>query len=278
MTEPGTLLPRRRVDGALVALLFLLTGVVGVAYGAGVRMPPLASRHGAGIDAMLAYLLATAGALFLVGHIVLALLIWRGARRDRVSRRLARPATEWRLSIGLGLLVTVVGEAGVLAIGIPVWNEYFVASPPANAVLIEVTGQQFMWNVRYPGPDGRFGATNPRLVDDASNPLGRDPEDPAGADDVTLLNEIAVEVDRPVRVRLRSRDVIHSFFLPHLRVKQDAVPGMSPEVVFVPTREGSYEIACTELCGLGHYRMQGTLRVLGREAFERWIKEQAGGS
>ena len=261
-------------EALLLGFLFLATGLFGVAYGARTWLPPLASRHGAGIDAMLDYLLVTVGVLFLVGHIALAFLVWRAARQQRVTHRLASRKAEWVVSAAFGLLVGVVGEVGVLAIGIPVWNEYFGASPPANAVLIEVTGQQFTWNVRYPGEDGVFGRTDPQLIDDTTNPLGIDRTDPAAADDIALLNEIAVPVNRPVRVRLRSKDMIHSFFLPRLRVKQDAVPGMTPEIVFVPTREGTFEIACAELCGLGHYRMQGLFHVLSADEFRSWLQQQ----
>ncbi len=145
-------------------------------------------------------------------------------------------------------------------------------------MVIEVTAQQFMWNVRYPGPDGKFGRTNPALVDEATNALGMDRTDPAGKDDIVTINEITVPVDRPLRVILHSKDVIHSFFLPNLRVKQDAVPGMSPEVIFLPTRIGNYELACAELCGLAHYRMRGFFNVVSEREFDAWLAKQAAGS
>lgn len=278
MAVKGTPTSKLTVEALLVGLLFLLTGLLGVAYG-GARawLPPLASRHGAGIDAMLAYLLVTVGALLLIGYVALSVLIWRAARQQRVTLRQATRKTEWVLSAAFGLVVALVGEVGVLAIGIPVWSEYFGAIPPADAVFVEVTGQQFAWNMRYPGNDGIFGRTDVRLIDEASNPIGIDRTDPAAADDVTLQNEIAVPVNRPVRLRLRSKDMIHSFFLPHLRVKQDSIPGMTPEIVFVPTREGTFEIACAELCGLGHYRMQGFLYVLSEDGFRQWLKERSSG-
>jgi cytochrome c oxidase subunit 2 len=141
-------------------------------------------------------------------------------------------------------------------------------------VVIEVTAQQFMWNVRYPGADQTFGPTDARLIDPATNPLGLDRRAAASADDVLTINEITVPVNRTVRIRLRSRDVIHSLFLPHFRVKQDAVPGMTPEVIFNPTRAGSFEIACAELCGLAHYRMQGTFNVVSEEEFAAWLQRQ----
>jgi cytochrome c oxidase subunit 2 len=265
------------LEGFLVGLLFLVTGFFIVGYGARTWLPPLASRHGAGIDAMLVYLLATVGGLLLIGYVALAVLVWRAARQPRVTHRTATPRTEWVLSAALGVVMALVAEGGVLAIGIPVWGEYFGAAPPADAVRIEVTAQQFIWNVRYPGSDGTFGRTDPRLMDDATNPIGIDRGDPAAKDDIFIQNEITVPVDRPIRIQLRSKDMIHSFFLPHLRVKQDTVPGMTPEIVFVPTRMGTFEIACAELCGLAHYRMRGVLNVVSDDEFRRWRQTQSNG-
>ena len=155
-----------------MSLLFAGTAIVGVFYGARSWMPALASRHGAGIDSMLHYLLVTTGALFLAGYVALAYFIWRGSRRDVIGPRLAQRRTELILSVALGIGMALVAEGGVIAIGMPVWAEYFDAAPPADATVVEVTAQQFMWNVRYPGPDGVFGRTDPKLVDDTTNPLG----------------------------------------------------------------------------------------------------------
>ena len=261
----------RKLEGSLVSLLFAVLGIGGVTYGARSWMPELASRHGAGIDAMLHYLLVTVGGLFLLGYLTLAYFIWRGSRRTTIGPRFASRKVQWILSGGLGLSMAAIAEGGVLAIGMPVWAEYFDSSPPADAVAIEVTAQQFAWNVRYPGPDGTFGRTDSRLVDDTSNALGLVPNDAAGKDDIVTINEIAVPVGRTVRIRLRSKDVIHSFFLPNFRVKQDAVPGMTPEMVFVPTLPGDFEIACAELCGLAHYRMRGAFHVMTDAQFADWL-------
>ena len=140
---------------------------------------------------------------------------------------------------------------------------------------IEVTAQQFMWNVRYPGRDGQFGRTDPTLIDDTTNPLGLDrTRSGRQGRHRRRSTRSRCRSDRAVRIRLHSKDVIHSFFLPNFRVKQDAVPGMTPEVVFVPTRTGNFELACAELCGLAHYRMRGFFNVVSQPEFDEWLREQ----
>ena len=179
------------------------------------------------------------------------------------------------LSATLGLGMAVVAEGGVIAIGMPVWAEYFDAAPPADATVVEVTAQQFMWNVRYPGPDGVFGRTDPKLVDDTTNPLGLVKSRSRRQRRCHRRSTRSrCRSARPVHVLLHSKDVIHSFFLPHFRVKQDAVPGMTPEVVFFPTQTGTFEIACAELCGLAHYRMRGTFNVVSQKEFAEWLRKQ----
>ena len=267
---------RAGLEASLVALTFLLVGAGVVLYGGRKWLPPLASRHGAGIDAMLHYLLTMTGTSLLLAFIVLAWLVWSGGRRARVTTRLAARRTEIVLALALGMAMAVVAEGGVIAIGLPVWQEYFGAARSDEALEIDVIAQQFFWNVRYAGPDRQFGRTRAALVDEVSNPTGLDPADPAGKDDIYLVNQFVVPVGRPVRVRLHSKDMIHSFFLPHLRVKQDVIPGMTPEITFVPTQVGTYELACAELCGLGHYRMQGFFKVVAESDFERALREEAG--
>ena len=258
-----------RLEAAFVGVLFAVLGVGVIALGGREWLPALASRHGAGVDRMLGYLLLTTGGLLLVGHIVLAVFILRYAGRPKVTHRLASPKAERGWSIALGLLMTIIAEGGVLAIGLPVFEEYFGTEPPEDAIIVEVTGEQFVWNVRYAGRDGVFGRTRPEPIS-TTNPLGIDPDDPAGIDDRFEINNIYLEVDRAAKVVLRSKDVLHSFFLPHLRVKQDAVPGMTIPIWFVPTAEGRFDIACAELCGLAHYRMQGFVHVMSKQAFTDW--------
>jgi cytochrome c oxidase subunit II len=144
----------------------------------------------------------------------------------------------------------------------------------ARELVAEVVGEQFAWNVHYPGADGVFGRSDPRLYDPAGNPLGLADDDPAGRDDIVSINLMVVPVDRDIEVRLGSKDVLHSFFVPALRIKQDTVPGLHVPLRFHPRQTGDFEVPCAELCGLGHYRMRGVLRVVAPEAYETWLAAQ----
>jgi len=153
-----------------------------------------------------------------------------------------------------------------------VWLKYYFSGLPENAVTVQVTAQQFQWTFHYPGDDGKFGKTDLNLVS-PSNFIGLDEKDAASKDDIVVTGEMHVPVNKPVVVRLRSKDVIHSFHLPFQRVKQDAVPGLAIEVAFTPNRADTFEIACAELCGNNHYKMKGTLVVDANEAdFDTWLK------
>ncbi len=257
----------------LLAFLIWLIPIVVVALGGKRWLPTLASEHGAGIDRMLHYLFLTVGGLFVVGHLILGYFIWRFGREGPVTYRLANPRVERRWSLVPVVLMTLIAEGGVFALGLPVWAKFYGSAAPADAITVEVTAEQFAWNVRYPGEDGKFGRTDPRLIS-LDNPVGLDKNDPAARDDIVLLNDLRLPVNRPARIRLRSKDTLHSFFLPNLRVKQDAVPGMTIEIWFVPTAVGTYEIACAELCGFGHFTMRGLLQVMRLEDFEKWRKEE----
>src|SRR5437879_3512144 len=149
---------RARPSGGLaLAIAVWLIPLVVIAVGMRRWLPPLASEHGAGIDLMINYTMVVAGSLLLVGHAVLGYFVWRFSRQDRISFRLATNRQERRWSIAAALLMAVVAEGGVLALGLPVWAQVFGSEAPASALTVEVTTEQFAWNVRYAGPDGKFG-------------------------------------------------------------------------------------------------------------------------
>ena len=255
-------------------LLLWLFPLITLSLGLRSWLPPLASEHGAGIDRMLKYLLVSVGTLYVIGNGVLGYAVWRFSRQGRVTMRGATQRAERRVSIIPVVIMTLVAEGGVFVLGLPVWGKYY-GPPPADVITIEVTAEQFAWNVRYPGPDGKFGRTAPQLIT-WDNPIGLDKKDVSARDDIILLNDIHMPVNRPVRMRLHSKDVIHSFYLPNFRVRQDTVPGMTIEIWFTPTETGTFELACSQLCGFGHYSMKGLVTVESTEAFDKWLADQSG--
>ncbi len=252
------------VAGVLVALGFMFLA----------ERPELASAHGAIVDRVLDFLLIVVGIFVVAGHVLLGRWILRSrAAGNAPPEAPASLKNEKKVAWIVVLVMALVSETGVIVLGLPAWEEMY-GPPPAGTLEVEMVGKQFGWVAHYPGKDGVFGKTNPRFVNDADNPIGLDENDDAAADDVVLDGVLHVPADRPVLVRLRSHDVLHSFSVPNLRVKQDLVPGMTSKVQFRPTRSGTYEIACAEICGLGHYRMRGVLTVEPEEAFVAWLAKQ----
>jgi cytochrome c oxidase subunit 2 len=170
--------------------------------------------------------------------------------------------------------VAVIEALFLLVLAFPIWSEV-KAKPPSEDeadVVVSVIAQQFAWNMHYPGADGVFGRRDIGLVTD-DNVWGLDRNDPHAKDDITTINQLNLPVDKMVLVKLTSQDVIHSFFLPQMRVKQDAIPGMEFPVYFKPVMTGNWEIACAQLCGLGHYRMRGMLNIQTEAEYEQWLAE-----
>jgi len=162
----------------------------------------------------------------------------------------------------------------IVAFAIPAWASRVDAFPQENeATVVRVVAEQFAWNVHYPGTDGQFGRVDPKLMG-SDNPLGLDRTDPAAKDDITTINQLVLPVNKPVIVHLTSKDVIHSFSLIQMRVKQDAIPGQSIPVWFTPNLTGDWEINCSQLCGLGHFRMRGAYSIKSQADFDTWMKEQ----
>lgn len=235
-------------------------------------LPPAASSQAAGIDNLIG-LVHILMVLLFVGwgsYFVVTLVRFRRAAHPRADYRGARGGVVKWVEVGV-----VLAEVALLVgIAIPIWTRVTAAPAAPAEVSVRVVAEQYAWNIHYPGRDGVFGRTGLEFISN-SNPLGLDRSDPAAHDDIVTINELHLPVNEPVMVRLTSKDVIHSFGLPALRVKQDAIPGFVFPVRFEPTRVGQYEIACAQLCGLGHYRMRGALVVESAAEYAGWLAAPA---
>lgn len=168
--------------------------------------------------------------------------------------------------------ITTAGVIGLLTPGLLAWNDFVTV--PENATEIEVVGKQWEWNYRLPGKDGKLGRSSIRLIND-DNPFGIDPKDPNGKDDILIEgDDLHLPKGQPLKMLLRSVDVLHDFYVPQFRAKMDLVPGMITFFWFIPTRAGTYDILCAELCGVGHHAMRGTVVVDDKIAFEKWLSSQ----
>jgi cytochrome c oxidase subunit 2 len=236
-------------------------------------LPEAAAAEAPALDGVLAAAHWHMAAVFLVwlAIFVTALIRFRASRHP-VARGDGPPLVWAALAIG----AVVLGDVVLLATrALPAWHARTTA-PAAAAeppVEVRVDAEQFAWHIHYPGPDRQFGASNAGLIS-ASNPLGIDRASPHAGDDIGLTNMLVLPLNRAVIVQLTSRDVVHGFTLPEMRVKQDAVPGFVSRTWFTPVKTGSWEIGCSQLCGLGHYRMRGEYRVVTGEAWAKWIADE----
>lgn len=254
--------------GVALAVSIWLIVIVSVAYFFKYGVPELASDRQPQ-DSLYHVILAITGVAYIVVQVLLGLYIFKYRHKEGAE------GSYWhdshRLEMGWTIATAVV-LIPIVFYGLGIWTDV-QASPPDDAIVVEAVGAQFQWDFRYPGPDGEFGAFRPELYS-LENPLGLDRDDPAGTDDFSFTNQLVLPVDRAAHIRLRSKDIQHAFFLPNFRVKQDLVPGMETGVTFTPTKVGEYEIACAELCGLGHYRMRAFLSIRSEEDYESWLDEQ----
>jgi cytochrome c oxidase subunit 2 len=169
-------------------------------------------------------------------------------------------------------LATTLGVVALLAPGLIVWNQY--VNVPKNALEIDVMAWQWGWQYRLPGEDGKLGATKVVNIND-NNPFGIIPEDPNGKDDILIQSDVIhLENNKPVKILLRSVDVLHNWYVPQFRAKMDAVPGVVTYYWFEPTKIGEYEVLCAEYCGVGHYGMRGRVFVKDKQDYENWIQDQ----
>jgi cytochrome c oxidase subunit II len=232
--------------------------------------PPAITDFGHEIDSQFTRTFIITGIVFVAAQFGLAIAVFK--YRDHGQK-----ATYFEGNNTMEVLWTLATVVLFVGLGLYARNAWaqvhFMGAQP-GALQIEVTGQQFVWNFRYAGPDGKFGRLKPELVSASTgNPVGLDPTDPASKDDI-VSPVIVVPANHEVELILRSQDVTHSFYVRELRLKQDAVPGMDIHMHFTATDPGEYELACAELCGLGHYRMHTVLQVMTEPDFDKWVKDQ----
>lgn len=210
------------------------------------------------------------GTVFAAVILFMAYCVFRFRHKEGVravyepeSRRL-----EWWLTV-----VTAVGVTAMLAPGLYVWAQFITV--PKDATNVEVVAQQWQWSYRLPGADGKLGTSNSRLVS-SDNPLGVNPDDPNSRDDVIVqAADLHLPVGKPVRMLLRSLDVVHDFYVPEFRARMDMVPGSVTFFWFTPTRTGNFEVLCAELCGTGHAYMRGAVAIDSQEDYQAWLQQQS---
>ena len=236
-------------------------------------LPIQASSHAWEIDRMIILIHYLMFILFVGWGIffVWVLIRFRASAHPRANYAGVTSHTSSYLDIGIAVIEAVL----LIGFAIPAWaNRVNDLPPEGEATIIHLIAKQFEWHSHYPGPDGRFGRRDLSLIT-PTNATGLDRSDPSGRDDIVTINQMNMPVNKPVIVYLSTMDVIHSFAINEMRVKQDAVPGMEVPVWWEPTESGNYEINCSQLCGLGHYRMRGFVTVQSQAEFDAWLAEEA---
>ncbi|MBA5687705.1 cytochrome c oxidase subunit II [Rugamonas apoptosis] len=249
-------------------LILIVAGAVAFHLASPWWQTPVASNWQQMDDALILTLLITAVA-FVAINLFLAYVVWRFRHRDGV-RAAAEHGSKALEAWLVGL--TTVAIIALLAPGLSVYAK--LIHPPADAMVFEVLGQQWQWHYRLPGKDGKLGLTDVRYMS-AANPFGINPDDPNGQDDVLVDGqEIHIPLNRPVKVMLRSQDVLHDFFVPQFRTRMNMVPGMVTSFWFTPMKPGRFEVMCAQLCGIGHYNMRSYVVVEPADAYARWLATQ----
>jgi cytochrome c oxidase subunit 2 len=238
-------------------------------------LPELASTNGQAVDDLMVYVHYLMLVLFVgwVAYFVYVLYRFNVARSPKADY----VGSKSKVPTGVELSIVAIEAILLLGIAVPLWGKNVQQFPkPEDATVIQIMAQQFAWNARYPGLDGKFGRQDMKLIA-SDNVFGVDPADAAGKDDIQILNEIHVPVNKPVLIYLSSKDVIHSFKLIAMRTTQDAIPGLRIPLTFTPTKIGRYQIECAQLCGGGHSAMSGGFVVVQSQAdYDAWLKSKSG--
>jgi len=232
-------------------------------------LPPVATTYGPQIDSQFHTTYIAMGIVFVAAQVALGLFAWK--YRDRGKAHAYYSHGNIRLE-AVWTVLTAILFIGLNLMGEHIWAQARFQGPAPGSEQVEITGMQFQWYFRYPGPDGKYGRTRADLEDPSTgNALGIDPDDAAAKDDI-VTSTLVLPVDRELDVSLKTLDVIHDFFVPEFRFKQDAVPGLLIRMHFTPNRVGDYEIDCAELCGSGHYKMRAGVKVVSQDDYAAFLK------
>ncbi len=222
------------------------------------------------MDGTLVMTLWISGAVFvaITAFMAYAVVKFRYRPERRAAYEPENKKLEWWL-----IVATSAGIVAMLVPGLYVWAKF--VDVPKDALVVEAVGQQWQWSFRFPGKDAALGTVDAKLIS-AENPFGVKPDDPKGQDDVLVQGgEVHLPLGKPVHILLRAKDVLHDLYVPHFRVKMDAVPGLITRMWLTPTKAGKFEIACAEFCGIGHHTMRGMVVVEPADAFEAWLASQS---
>ncbi|MEI7533510.1 MAG: hypothetical protein WCK57_04015 [Verrucomicrobiae bacterium] len=240
-----------------------------------IGLPELASSNGQAVDDLIVYVHWLMLALFIGWILYFGYVLFRfnNARNKKADYQ----GSKSKVPSYVELAIVAIEAVLLLGIAVPLWAKNVSHFPtPEESTVVQIVAQQFAWNARYPGPDGKFGSQEMKLVAE-TNVFGVDAADAAGKDDVQVFNEIHVPVNKPVLIYLSSKDVIHSLKLVAMRLTQDAIPGLRIPCTFTPTKIGRYQIECAQLCGNGHAAMAGGFVVVqSQEDFTAWLKSKSG--
>lgn len=254
--------------GIAIVLVLLVVGSVLFHFLSPWYFTPIASNWGA-IDETISITFWVTGIVFVAVNLFMAWAIvrYRFRKTARAHYEPENKKLEWWL-----LGITTVGVAAMLAPGLFVWAKF--VDVPRDAMEVEAVGQQWTWMYRFPGKDGKLGLVDAQFVSD-KNPFGINPADPAGQDDILIDSpEVRLPLGKPIKVLLRSKDVLHNFSIAQIRVKMDLVPGLVTHVWFTPTRTGDFDLLCEELCGIAHFAMRGRMIIEDEKSFTTWLARQ----
>ena len=231
-------------------------------------LTPIASNWGyIGDTIILTFWITGLGYIAIILFMAFCVFRFRHQAGRRAAYQPENNMLEWSLAIG-----TTVAVAALLGPGLFVWYEFVTV--PKGAAEIEVVGQQWQWSFRLPGRDGQFGTSDLRYIS-SDNPLGLNSNDPDGQDDVVIVaGDLHLVLGKPVKVLLRSIDVVHDFYVPEFRAKMDLMPGLVTYFWFIPTRTGTFEVLCAAFCGVGHPQMRGSVVVEKEGDYQAWLQKQ----